>query len=191
MSVEIIPQSAQAVKRAEAGVTPGPPREGPLTWAGLSTPLGEVFAGATRRGLCSVALGVGAEVFAVELGERFGAAALERPEAFSHLFSLLGRYFKGEAVRFDVPLDARGSKFDLRVWGALAGIPRGETRSYGEVARFIGSPGAARAVGRACGRNPLPLVVPCHRVVGASGPGGYTPGAEIKRRLLELEGARF
>ena len=89
------------------------------------------------------------------------------------------------------PADVAATPFQRAVWDSLLAIPYGETRSYGDVARAIGKPGAARAVGRACGANPWPIIVPCHRVVGADGAlGGYSAGLEWKRLLLELEGKR-
>jgi len=100
----------------------------------------------------------------------------------------LGRYFRGENVSVEVPLDLRGvGDFDRRVLAVLRSIPYGETRTYGWVARRIGCPGAARAVGGACGRNPCPVIIPCHRVVAAGGGlGGYSGGFPWKRYLLAL-----
>jgi methylated-DNA-[protein]-cysteine S-methyltransferase len=99
-------------------------------------------------------------------------------------------YMSGRRVDFDLPLAAAGTPFQQRVWAALRRIPRGETRSYGGMAAELGRPGAARAVGRANATNPICLIVPCHRVIGADGSlTGFAFGEEIKRRLLELEGA--
>ena len=99
--------------------------------------------------------------------------------------SQLHEYFARTRRTFDLPLDPRGTAFELRVWAALRTIPYGETRSYGA----IGSPRAARAVGMANHRNPLPILIPCHRVIGADGSlTGYAGGLETKRRLLALEG---
>lgn len=101
----------------------------------------------------------------------------------------LQRYFAGTLRRFDLPLDLLGTPFQRSVWQALLGIPAGRTCGYGELARAIGAPTAARAVGAAVGRNPLSVVVPCHRVLGAGGAlTGYAGGVERKRALLELEG---
>lgn len=101
-------------------------------------------------------------------------------------------YFQGELTEFDLPLHLTGSSFSLRVWEALREIPYGETRSYGEVAGIVGCPDAARAVGLANARNPIALVVPCHRVIGADGSlTGYGGGKERKRALLELEAGRL
>jgi methylated-DNA-[protein]-cysteine S-methyltransferase len=100
----------------------------------------------------------------------------------------LRAYFAGELREFDLPLDLRGTEFQLRAWREVCAIPYGETRSYAEIAGRLGSPGAVRAVGAANGANPVPIVVPCHRVIGASGKlVGYGGGLELKRRLLDLE----
>ena len=100
----------------------------------------------------------------------------------------LRRYFDGDAGPFALPLDLHGSPFQRAVWDALLCIPAGATRSYGEIARAIGSPQAVRAVGAAVGRNPLSVIVPCHRVVGSDGAlTGYAGGIERKRALLTLE----
>lgn len=102
----------------------------------------------------------------------------------------LGAYFSGRLRAFDLPLAPRGSPFQLRVWRALLDVPYGTTCSYAEIARRLGSASATRAVGAANGRNPLPIVVPCHRVIGADGSlTGYGGGLAIKRFLLRLEGA--
>ena len=100
----------------------------------------------------------------------------------------LGEYFAGKRRTFDVPLSFSGSDFQTRVWRALLTIPFGETRSYGEIARALEKPGAARAVGAANGRNPISIIVPCHRVIGASGDlTGDGGGLDRKRTLLTLE----
>ena len=100
----------------------------------------------------------------------------------------LAAYFAGERTAFDLPLAIRGTPFNLRVWAELRGIPYGETASYADVARRLGRPGAARAVGAANARNPIPIIVPCHRVVGADGSlTGFGGGIERKRWLLAHE----
>lgn len=99
----------------------------------------------------------------------------------------LEAYFRGELQEFRSPFRQEGTSFQQRVWSALRQIPYGETRTYGEIAQQIGSPGSARAVGTACGKNQLPLLVPCHRVVGTAGIGGFSAGIERKRTLLRLE----
>jgi methylated-DNA-[protein]-cysteine S-methyltransferase len=101
----------------------------------------------------------------------------------------LQQYFDGQQVLFDEPLDLReATAFQRRVWSAVRDIPYGETRSYGQIARQAGSPGAARAVGQAMAANPLPIVMPCHRVIGSDGNlCGFGGGLDLKRRLLEME----
>jgi methylated-DNA-[protein]-cysteine S-methyltransferase len=109
-------------------------------------------------------------------------------DAFGAARSQLEEYFSGERREFDVPLIMHGSEFERRVWRALQDIPYGETTSYGEIARRIGEPDAARGVGWANGRNPIAVIVPCHRVIGADGKlVGYGGGLDNKRLLLELE----
>ncbi|WP_116449959.1 methylated-DNA--[protein]-cysteine S-methyltransferase [Blastococcus litoris] len=107
---------------------------------------------------------------------------------FAALAQQLDEYFAGTRTSFDLPLRASGNAFQLAVWQLLAEIPYGETRSYGDIARGLGDRTLAQAVGTACGRNPLPLVVPCHRVVGSDGAlVGFGGGLERKRFLLDLE----
>ena len=109
---------------------------------------------------------------------------------FRAAITQFGEYFAGERRRFDLPLAPRGTEFQRRVWRALREIPYGQTLSYGELARRIGNPSASRAVGLANGANPLPVIVPCHRVIGADGSlTGFGGGLPIKRKLLALEGA--
>ena len=109
-------------------------------------------------------------------------------EPFARVVGQLDEYFSGERTTFDLPLAASGSPFEEAVWGALSQIPYGETRSYGEVARAIGRPDRARAVGVANARNPIAIIVPCHRVIGSDGSlTGYGGGLERKRALLDLE----
>ena len=114
----------------------------------------------------------------------------ERP-VLTETFRQLSEYFEKDRREFDLPLGPKGTDFQKKVWNALCSIPYGKTRSYGEIAGQIGNPKAARAVGMANHRNPLMLVVPCHRCIGAGGSlTGYAGGIEIKRRLLELERCR-
>jgi methylated-DNA-[protein]-cysteine S-methyltransferase len=102
----------------------------------------------------------------------------------------LCRYFEGQVVTFDEPLDPTlGTEFQRRVWTITRAIPRGQTRTYGQIAREAGSPGAARAVGQSMARNPWPVIVPCHRVLGSDGSlTGFGGGVDMKRRMLEMEG---
>lgn len=111
--------------------------------------------------------------------------------AFDKTVEQLAAYFAGELTDFDVECDLRGSEFQRRIWKALMTIPYGETRSYGQIAEQIGAPGSARAVGLANGHNPIAIIVPCHRVIGAGGSlTGYGGGLDRKRTLLELEKRR-
>ena len=108
--------------------------------------------------------------------------------AFDDVASQLAEYFAGSRTTFDLPLAPHGNEFQLKVWAALQTIPYGETASYGKIARQIGHPDGARAVGAANGQNPISVIVPCHRVIGADGKlVGYGGGLERKRTLLDLE----
>ena len=118
-----------------------------------------------------------------------GIEVVEDPARTDGLRRQLEEYFAGERREFDLTLAPEGTPFERSVWDELRRIPFGETRSYGEIARAIGRPNASRAVGRANGANPIPIVVPCHRVIGADGSlTGYAGGLDMKRTLLELEG---
>lgn len=109
-------------------------------------------------------------------------------DAFVDAVDQLTAYFAGDLTEFDLDIELKGTEFQQKVWGALCTIPYGETRSYGEIALQIGSPGAFRAVGLANGRNPIGIIVPCHRVIGAGGGlTGYGGGIDRKRALLALE----
>lgn len=120
---------------------------------------------------------------------RIDGECLPAPERFVEVRAQLRAYFAGELTRFDLPLSPHGTPFQLRVWQALCDIDYGRTESYGALARRIGDAKATRAVGAANGRNPLPIVVPCHRVIGNDGSlTGFGGGIERKRFLLELEG---
>lgn len=111
--------------------------------------------------------------------------------AFTDVVDQLSAYFSGDLTEFDLDIKLPGTKFQQKVWEALRTIPYGETRSYGEIALQIGSPGAFRAVGLANGRNPIGIIVPCHRVIGAGGGlTGYGGGIGRKRALLTLEKSR-
>lgn len=112
-------------------------------------------------------------------------------DTFSDAVTQLAEYFAGDRVDFELDLDFGGTQFQRQVWNALLTIPYGETRSYGEIARQVGSPGAFRAVGLANGHNPIGIIVPCHRVIGANGSlTGYGGGLERKKMLLDLERSR-
>lgn len=157
-----------------------------IRYARFSTPLGTVFAVAAGNALTGIYFD----------GQRYApaipAAWREDPAhgPLAECARQLAEYFAGERDGFDLPLAPGGTEFQRRVWGEIARIPFGETLPYAELAARAGAPGAARAAGAATGRNPLSIVVPCHRVVGTDGSlTGYAGGLERKTRLLEIEGA--
>ena len=120
---------------------------------------------------------------------RLEATAAATDALLSQAAAQLAQYFAGEREGFDLPLNAGGTQFQQQVWQALAGIPYGEVRSYRDIARSIGRESAVRAVGAANGRNPLPIIVPCHRVIGSDGSlTGFAGGVAAKRTLLAQEG---
>jgi len=118
-----------------------------------------------------------------------------RPEGHSPVIdeavTQINDYFSGKRKEFDLPITVNGTEFQMKVWNALREIPYGETATYSQIAERIGHNQSYRAVGTACGNNPLPVIIPCHRVVGSSGPGGYLGGFEMKRRLLAIEGVKI
>ncbi len=163
-------------------------------WA--ATPAGRLLVATSERGLCAIELGaIGDEQLSLARLADFARRRLVGPElradagAVREACLQLEEYFAGQRRRFELPLDLVGSPFAKSVWRELQGVPFGETVSYGELARRLGNPGASRAVGRANGANPVPIVVPCHRVLAAGGRlGGFSAGLPMKRRLLALEG---
>ena len=155
----------------------------------VGSPLGRLLVARPPRGLCAVSLADSDSSLVRGLRQEFPRAELRRDRnGLTGWVRSIVRYLEGRQPQLELPLDVRGTAFQLRVWQELRRIPYGETRTYGEVARAVGKPGAARAVGSACGRNPVPLVIPCHRVVRGGGAlGGYGLGIERKRKLLEQE----
>jgi AraC family transcriptional regulator of adaptative response/methylated-DNA-[protein]-cysteine methyltransferase len=157
----------------------------------MERPLGHLLVAGTTRGVCNVRFGEDPRRLVAELESEFPFAAIEpdRGRLDAWVEALL-RSLDGEEPAPPIPLDVRGSQFQRRVWAAICAIPRGRTRSYGEIAQEIGHPQAARAVARACATNPVPLLVPCHRVVARGGRlGGYRYGAARKSALLAAEQA--
>ncbi|HEX9371470.1 MAG TPA: bifunctional DNA-binding transcriptional regulator/O6-methylguanine-DNA methyltransferase Ada [Roseiflexaceae bacterium] len=175
------------------GMTPATYRRGgegaAISYAIADSPLGRLLVAATERGIAFVALGEDEAALAETLRAEFPAAAINRDdEVIGVWVGAVLRHLRGEEPHLDLPLDIRATAFQWRVWEALRAIPYGETRSYAQIARDLGQPGAARAVGRACATNPVALVVPCHRAVGEDGGlRGYRWGLERKRALLERE----
>jgi AraC family transcriptional regulator, regulatory protein of adaptative response / methylated-DNA-[protein]-cysteine methyltransferase len=157
------------------------------------SPLGMAFVATTPRGICRLKMLDDVDP-APEIGRLraaiAGAETVADPGAVGPILARVSAFLSDGDPCDDLPLDLRGTAFQRRVWTALRAIPRGQTRTYGEVADAVGVPGAARAVGAACGANTVMLLVPCHRVVGAGGSlGGFGAGLDRKRALLELEGA--
>jgi len=168
-------------RRAGAGVT--------IQYAIVPSPLGRMLVAATPKGLCSVRFGDSTGDLERSLREEFRAAEIQRDDAAlrSYVEPLL-ESLRGENTIIDLPLDVRATAFQKKVWDELRRIPRGETRSYREVAHAIGDDKAVRAVARACSSNPVALAVPCHRVVRSDGDiSGYRWGVERKKKLLERE----
>jgi methylated-DNA-[protein]-cysteine S-methyltransferase len=160
-----------------------------VEYALLYSPVGALLLAATPAGLVRLAYAVdGPGPVLAELAERVSPRLV--PGRLDRFRRELDDYFAGRRRRFELPLDRRlTSGWRRELLAATESIPYGEVATYGEVARLAGRPGAARAAGGALGANPLAIVIPCHRVVAAGGLGGYGPGVERKRLLLELEGA--
>jgi AraC family transcriptional regulator of adaptative response/methylated-DNA-[protein]-cysteine methyltransferase len=181
---------------AQLGMTPAAYRRGgaglAIQYTIMDSPLGRVLIGATERGVCAVSLADRDADLEAALDREYPAATIRRDDAALGAWAAaLLRHLRGEQPHLDLPLDVQATAFQWRVWEALRAIPYGETLAYGEVARRIGQPTAARAVAAACATNPVAVVIPCHRVVGAHGAlGGYRWGVERKRRLLAQEQAR-
>ena len=180
---------------AALGMTPASYARGgegtTIGWTTRETPVGLALVAATARGICAISLGDDADALAAELSREFPRAALVRQDEDPRLAALadgVAAVLAGEGDAAALPVELRGTPFQVAVWTALRAIPRGETRSYAELAAQLGRPSAARAVARACATNRVAVVVPCHRVVRGSGDvSGYRWGVERKRRLLEDE----
>ena len=163
-------------------------------YAQMETPIGPIWVASTDKVICAVGLGAEQpeDIFGWLARHVDSGPPQENPGALSEALSQLRAYFSGDRRAFDLPLDVRGTDFQRSVWEQVALIPYCETASYGEIARGIGRPESARAVGAAVGANPLPIIIPCHRVIGADGSlTGYGGGLEIKEALLRLEGVEL
>jgi AraC family transcriptional regulator of adaptative response/methylated-DNA-[protein]-cysteine methyltransferase len=160
-----------------------------ISYTIVMSPLGKLLVAATERGVCAITLGKTERGLKQALSIEYPAATITRNRAgLSAWATRILDHVSGRLPRLDLPLDVRATAFQWQVWNALREIPRGEIRSYADVAAAIGRPRAARAVARACATNPVALAIPCHRVVPtAGGVGGYRWGAERKRKLLERE----
>jgi AraC family transcriptional regulator of adaptative response/methylated-DNA-[protein]-cysteine methyltransferase len=155
----------------------------------VDSPLGRLLVAATEKGICAISMGNSDATLKTTLFEEYPAAEIsQNQDNLNTWVTALLSHLNGQLPHLDLPLDIQATAFQWRVWQELQAIPYGDTRSYSEVARAIGEPKAARAVARACATNPVPLVIPCHRVVREDGSsGGYRYGKERKQQLLEQE----
>ena len=189
--------SSRAYEGSSLGMTPARFRDGgrgeQIGYAAAQSPFGWMIVGATKRGLCWLALAATKAAAESTLREEFPEADLRRDQSLSRLVDAALESVRAGTDLFASSsgherLDLRGTVFQLRVWQALRQIPRGETRTYSQLAREMGQPNATRAVARACALNRVSVVVPCHRVVGVNGSlTGYRWGVERKRQLLAAE----
>ncbi len=182
------------------GMTPKSYRAGgageTITWACRDSALGPLLMAATDRGVCFVQFGEDCETLRAQLQGEFPAAELKAFEADSspeldRWIDALNAYLQNQKPRPDLPLDLKGTAFQVKVWEFLLSLKEGDVASYGEVAAAIGKPKAVRAAASACARNKIAVLVPCHRILrGDGGLGGYRWGLERKRALLDAERAR-
>ncbi|HEV2645490.1 MAG TPA: methylated-DNA--[protein]-cysteine S-methyltransferase [Acidobacteriaceae bacterium] len=186
--------------RSEAlGMTPSTMRAGGaglvIRYAFAASPLGRMLVAASPSGVCAIAFGRDDAALVADLRQRFNRATLTAAKGntgwLADAVAFVASQITEHPLAATFPMDVRATAFQQRVWKALQQIPRGETRSYSQLARELGSPTAARAVAAACGANPIAIAVPCHRVVGQDGSlTGYRWGVERKRRLLAAESPR-
>jgi AraC family transcriptional regulator of adaptative response/methylated-DNA-[protein]-cysteine methyltransferase len=171
-------------QRGGAGMT--------IRYSVVDSPLGKLLVAATARGVCAVSMGESDKELAKALTHEYPAASIaEDAGGLARWTSEIVAHLEGREPRLDLPIDVRATAFQWQVWQALAAIPYGETRTYGDIAATIGQPRAVRAVARACATNPVALAIPCHRVVpAAGGTGGYRWGPARKTTLLAAERRR-
>lgn len=175
------------------GMTPTAYQEGgddvTIAYTIADSPLGRLLVAMTTRGVCAIEMGEDDTALVAQLEREFPSAFIYEDEQYLETaMRAVVDYLKGWQPHIDLPLDIRVTAFQRRVLDELQRIPYGETRSYGDIAKAIGKPKAARAVGNACNKNPVPLVIPCHRVVGSNGKlTGYAFGLERKEQLLTME----
>jgi AraC family transcriptional regulator of adaptative response/methylated-DNA-[protein]-cysteine methyltransferase len=162
-----------------------------IEYATIASPVGRVLVAATENGVCAVKIGTSDSTLAAELRREYPLAEIQQARrAKPEWVAAIADHLR-EGTPLDLPIDVQATAFQWKVWRALQRIPAGQTRAYAEVARSLGKPKAVRAVARACATNPVALIVPCHRVVPATGgTGGYRWGADRKKKLLAAEAAR-
>jgi AraC family transcriptional regulator of adaptative response/methylated-DNA-[protein]-cysteine methyltransferase len=163
-----------------------------ISYAIVDSPFGRMLVAVTARGICALSVHQSDQWQESELRRDFREAKIARDEdAARPATQAVLRYLRGETAQCEVALDVSGTPFQLSVWRELCAIPEGATRSYGEIAARIGRPSAARAVGHANGSNPVSILIPCHRAIGANGKlTGYRWGLETKKKLLAFEQSR-
>ncbi|MBS7637616.1 methylated-DNA--[protein]-cysteine S-methyltransferase [Candidatus Bathyarchaeota archaeon] len=166
-----------------------PLREGVVYYDGMLSPIGEIWMAGSEKGLLKIDLLTSEEQFLADLRKITSSKPIRDARRFTKIEGLLEEYFRGNKVIFDIPLDLNGTEFQKDVWRAIYKVPFGRLSSYGRIAEEIGRPKAVRAVGNAVGANPLPIVIPCHRIIRADGGlGGYGGGIDLKLYLLSIEG---
>jgi O-6-methylguanine DNA methyltransferase len=160
-----------------------------IYYASFDSPfLKKIFVASTEKGVCMVDFLTSEKTFLKELRKRFPGKIIRDDRKNKAVLSQLKKYLKGKLQHFDCLLDVKGTPFEKKVWSKLAKIPYGQTRSYKEIAQAIGHPKAFRAVGNANGKNSLPLIIPCHRVIESNGGlGGFGHGLKVKKQLLDFE----
>jgi AraC family transcriptional regulator of adaptative response/methylated-DNA-[protein]-cysteine methyltransferase len=186
--------SSRAYEGAALGMTPARFAQGgkgeKIRYATARSTFGWVVLGGTERGLCWLAIGGTSAEAEASLREEFPAAELKHDTSLARMIDGAIAVVTGQRSQTELPLDLRGTAFQLRVWQALREIPRGETKTYSQLARELGNANSTRAVARACATNRVSVLVPCHRVVGVSGSlTGYRWGVDRKRQLLDAERA--
>ncbi|MEK6531408.1 MAG: methylated-DNA--[protein]-cysteine S-methyltransferase [Deltaproteobacteria bacterium] len=160
-----------------------------IIYAQYGSEIGSIFIASKKGRIIRLKIGGKGEEFLASVRQGLGAMPSMDKNAFHGVFKELDRYFKGRPVEFSAPVSLEGSAFQLKAWGRIKKIPWGRTMAYNAVADAAGSPNAARAAGAACGANPVPIIIPCHRVIRSDGTiGGYTGGIWIKQALLRIEG---
>jgi len=161
-----------------------------VTYSGFKGPFGPCFLARTDKGLCAFSVRGSKRSFLEQFDRHSDVSLVEVKDCMPEARRQILEYFSGRRQRFELPLDLfLGTPFQQKAWRGLCRIPFGKTRSYGWLAGQTGKPSAARAVGQANGKNPIPVIVPCHRVIAADGSiGGFSGGLGLKRKLLALEG---
>lgn len=177
---------------SELGMTPSTYRNGgagtAIRYSVVACSLGKVLVAETERGVCAVRFGESSRELTAELRREFAFGEITEQITGSDLVRRVVACIDGHAIDPDIPLDIRGTAFQAKVWETLRKIPRGQTRTYAQIADAIESPSAVRAVANACGANPVAVIVPCHRIVRTDGTmGGYRWGMERKKKLLDQE----